>query len=136
MTTASKPRPRVKPTRRVTLSEFINGIACLTMTVIEPHVRTDPKITMFGYFLHRLAADFGLAFRFEPFAEQKRDGSEDYDVNIDPQRGHHSCTCKGNTYCGHCKHVESILALIKRGKIDVPSAKQQPAPEPIELEDL
>lgn len=62
-----------------------------------------------------------------PFAERKRNGSEDYDVNIDLARGYHSCTCKGNTYSGHCKHVESILALIQSGKIDAP---QQPKPLP------
>jgi hypothetical protein len=133
MSTSTKPRPRVKPERRVTIGEFVNGIACMSIAVIERRVRTEPKITVYGYFLHRLPADFGLAFRFEPFAEQKRNGSEDYDVNIDLARGYHSCSCKGNTYCGHCKHVESALALIKAGKIAVP---QQPAPEPFELENL
>lgn len=133
MTSASKARPRVKPERRVSLGEFVNGIACLSIATIEHRVRTQAKITVYGYFLHRLPADFGLAFRFEPFAEQKRNGSEDYDVNIDLARGHHSCTCKGNTYSGHCKHVESILALIQSGKIAVP---QQPAREPLPLEDL
>lgn len=132
MTTASKPRPRVKPERRVSLGEFVNSIACLSIATIEHRVRAEAKITVYGYFLHRLPADFGLAFRFEPFAEQKRNGSEDYDVNIDLARGYHSCTCKGNTYCGHCKHVESVLALIKSGKIAVPP---QPASEPIEFDD-
>jgi hypothetical protein len=55
-------------------------------------------------------------------------------VNLDLQRGQHSCTCKGNTYCGRCKHAEAILALIKSGKIDVPPAK--PQPELMPLEDL
>ncbi len=129
MATATKPRPLVKPERRVTLSQFVNNIACLSITSIERRVRSEPKISVFGYFLHRIPADFGLAFRFEPFAEQKRNGSEEYDVNIDLERGHHSCTCKGNTYCGHCKHVESILALIKSGKIDVPTTQPQAKPE-------
>lgn len=133
MSTATKSRPSVKPERRVTIGEFISGIACLSMAMIERRASAEPKITIYGYFLHRLPADFGLAFRFEPFAEQKRNGSEDYDVNIDLARGYHSCTCKGNTYCGHCKHVESVLALIKAGKIAVPP---QPAREPIVLEDL
>ncbi len=134
MTSASKPRPRAKPERRVTLGELVNGIACLSITVIEHRVRTEPKITIFGYFLYRLAADFGLAFRFEKFSTQVEDGEpSEYDVNIDLARGYHSCTCKGNTYSGHCKHVESILALIQSGKIAVP---QQPARERFPLEDL
>lgn len=66
MTTASKARPRVKPERRVSLGEFVNGIACLSIATIEHRVRTEAKITVYGYFLHRLPADFGLAFRVEP----------------------------------------------------------------------
>ena len=59
----------------------------------------------------------------------------EYDLLIDLERGFHSCTCKGNTYCGHCKHVESVLALLKSGKIALPAAKQQPAPEPVAFAD-
>ncbi len=128
MSTATKSRKRVKPERRVTISPPVNGGYAMLMTI-----GTGDKAKRFGYYVDPIPADFGLGFRFEKFAIDKVEGApSEYDVNIDLQRGFHSCTCKGNTYCGHCKHVESILALIKCGKIAAP---QQPAPEPIEFED-
>jgi hypothetical protein len=131
MSTATKSRKRVKPERHVTLGTPTNGVFALHMTI-----GTGEKAQHFGYYVQPMPADFGLGFHFEKFDVEKVEGEpSEYDVNIDLQRGYHSCTCKGNTYCGHCKHVESILALIKSGKIAVPAAKQPPAPEPIEFDD-
>jgi hypothetical protein len=128
MTTASKSRKRVKPERRVSIGTPTNGGYALAMTV-----GTGEKAKLFGYYVQPIPADFGLGYRFEKFStEQVEDEPSEYDVLIDLQRGYHSCTCKGNTYCGHCKHVESIVALIKGDKIAVP---QQPSPEPIEFDD-
>jgi hypothetical protein len=129
MTTATKSRKRVKPERHVAISKSCNGVYALAITI-----GTGEKAKQFGYYVRRIPADFGLAFHFEKFETEKVEGEDsEYEVNIDLQRGYHSCTCKGNTYCGHCKHVESVLALIKSGKIAVP---QQPPREPIVLEDL
>lgn len=129
MSTASKPRPRVKPQRKVNISAPVNGNHAMSMIV-----GTGERAKHYGYYVHRIPSDFGLAFHFEKFSIDQVPGEPaEYDVLIDRQRGCHSCTCKGNTYCGHCKHVESILALIQRGKIAVPP---QPARQPIVLEDL
>jgi hypothetical protein len=129
MTTASKSRPRVKPARHVTIGTEINGVFALHIAI-----GTGEKVKHFGYYVRRIPADFGIGFHVEKFDAEKVEGEDtEYDVHLDPQRGYHSCTCKGNTYCGHCKHVESLLALIQSGKIDVP---QQTAPEPLPLEDL
>jgi hypothetical protein len=129
MSTATKSRKRVNPERRVTISPFIAGGYAMLITI-----GTGEKAKHFGYYIDPIAADFGLAFHVEKFAIDKVEGEpSESDVNLDSQRGYHTCTCKGNTYSGHCKHVESILALIKSGKIAVP---QQPAREPIVLEDL
>jgi hypothetical protein len=129
MSTAMKSRKHVKPERRVTISPPVNGGYALLMTI-----GTGDKAKRFGYYVDPIPADFGLGFHFKKFAIDEVEGEpSEYDVNLDLQRGYHSCTCKGNTYCGHCKHVESILALIKGGKIAVP---RQPAREPIVLEDL
>jgi hypothetical protein len=131
MSTATKPRKRVKPERHVILGTPTNGVFALHMTI-----GTGEKAQHYGYYIQPVPADFGLGFHVEKFDVEKVEGApSEYDVNIDLQRGYHSCTCKGNTYCGHCKHVESILALIKSGKLAVPAAKQQPAPEPIEFDD-
>ncbi len=132
MSTATKPRERVKSERHVTIGATTNGVFALHMTI-----GSGEKAQHFGYYVSRIPADFGLGFRFEKFDVEKVEGEPaEYDVNIDLERGYHSCTCKGNTYHGHCKHVESVLALIQCDKIDMPSTKQQPAPERMELEDL
>jgi hypothetical protein len=127
MTTATKNRnrkPRSKPERHVTLGTPTNGVYALHMTI-----GTGEKAKHFGYYVRRIPADFGLAFRFEKFETEQVEGEpSDYDVLIDPERGYHSCTCKGGTFHGHCKHAESVLALIQSGKIDVPTAKPQAEP--------
>ncbi len=129
MSNATKPRKRVKPERHVTIGAPANNVFALHMTI-----GTGETAQHFGYYVSRIPADFGLGFHFEKFGVQQVEGEpSEYDVNIDLQRGYHSCTCKGNTYCGHCKHVESVLALITSGKITVP---QQPTPQPVEFEDL
>jgi hypothetical protein len=131
MTTATKSRKRVKPERRVQISPFFAGGYAMLLTI-----GTGEKAKRFGYYIDPIPADFGLAFHLEKFAIDKAEGEpSEYDVNLDLQRGSHSCTCKGNTYCGHCKHVESVLALIKSGKIDVPMPQPQTEPEPIEFDD-
>ena len=122
MSNASKSRKRVKPERRVQMSKIVNGGFAIAMTI-----GSGETAKQFNYFVEPIPADFGLGFHFEKFIHQQVEGEpSEYDVNIDLQRGYHSCTCKGNTYCGHCKHVESILALIKSGKIAVPAERNPP----------
>jgi hypothetical protein len=131
MSTATKSRKRVKPDRHVAIGAPCNNVFALHMTI-----GTGENAQHFGYYVQSIPADFGLGFRFEKFDVEKVEGEPSvYDVNIDLERGYHSCTCKGNTYCGHCKHVESVLALIQSGKIAVPAAKRQHVPEPIAFDD-
>jgi hypothetical protein len=126
MTTATKSRKRVKPERRVTIGKPVNGVFALAMTI-----GAGEKAKHFGYYVQSIPADFGLAFHFEKFSTEQEEGKDnEYDVNIDLQRGRHSCTCKGNTYSGHCKHVEALVSLIQSGKIDVPTAKPQAPQQP------
>jgi len=103
MQTATRTRkPRVKPARRVHL--YDGSPALLEMTI---------GAETFSYWLKPLAADFGTSFEVRKLLA---DGGDVYHVHIDEQ-GHHSCTCKGGTYCGHCKHLEAVLALRKAGKL-------------------
>jgi hypothetical protein len=128
MSTATNSRKRVKPERHVTIGASTNSVFALHMTI-----GTGETAQHFGYYVSRIASDFGLGFHFEKFGTEQVEGEpSEYDVNLDLERGYHSCTCKGNTYHGHCKHVESVLALIKSGKIAV---EQQPAPQPVEFDD-
>jgi hypothetical protein len=59
--------------------------------------------------------------------------SEEYDVLLDHKHGFHSCECKGFLRWHHCKHIDSLLALTKAGKLQSPP---QARPEPQLLEDL
>ncbi len=106
-------KPAVKPERRVEISKPVNGTVALHMTV-----GTGEKAKHFGYYVSRIPADFGLGFHFEKFETEKEEGKDsEYDVNIDMQTGRHTCTCNGHTYCGHCKHVEALVSLIRAGKL-------------------
>jgi hypothetical protein len=107
MSTVTKERKRVKAklARSARLGAEFNGVRTMLLTV--GHLQT-------GYYLSRLQADFGQGFRMEKFA---CDGGDVYDVNLDAAAGQHSCTCKGNTYHGHCKHVEALETLRTAGKL-------------------
>ena len=63
------------------------------------------------YWLSPLASDFGRAFRFE---KPEIDGDV-YDVLLEHDGD--SCTCKGHTHHGYCKHVDCCKALIAAGKL-------------------
>jgi hypothetical protein len=63
------------------------------------------------YWVSPLVSDFGRAFRFEKPAPEV----DVYDVLLEPSGD--SCTCKGHTYGGYCKHVDACRALIGAGKL-------------------
>jgi hypothetical protein len=76
------------------------------------------------YYLKALASDWGRAFEL---THLEADGGETYHVNLD--RDNPTCDCKGFVRHDHCKHVESLVALHLRGKLDVvrPPAGAKPA---------
>jgi hypothetical protein len=122
MTTATKARkPRPKPERRVHLYD---GFPMLLEMTIGP--------LSYSYWLTPIPADFGLGFEVRKLIG---DGGDVYHAHIDTEAGHHSCTCKGGTYHGHCKHVESIVALIRSGKISVPAPQRPAAAVPVQFDD-
>jgi hypothetical protein len=111
------------------LSKPVGGVYALHLTI-----GAGEKARSFGYYLQQIPADFGLGFHVEKFGVEQVEGEPtEYDVHIDTERNHHSCTCAGNTYHGHCKHVEAVLALIATGKIvaRIPATAkpQQAAPQ-------
>jgi len=117
MTTATRTRkPRTKPAR--TLHLYPGAPALLEMTI---------GADTFAYWLAPLPADFGAAFEVRKLLA---DGGDVYHVHLDDQ-GHHSCDCAGGSYCGHCKHLSAVLALVKCGKLTLPARKPVPAPEPL-----
>jgi hypothetical protein len=108
MVTSTKSRKSVKPDRRVyvvrggnrtTLSLSINGEETL-------------------YYLEPISSDFGNAFRLTK-VKGEWDGlrrlDEPYDVLLNGRES--SCTCKGHTYRGRCKHVDGLTTLRQRNLI-------------------
>ena len=69
-----------------------------------------------GYFIDRVPADFGTAYRLDKFSGAVRgDGDEHYHVHLDGER--HSCECKGFLYHGYCRHILGLLTLLREGKL-------------------
>jgi hypothetical protein len=85
---------------------------------------TTGKDTVF-YRLETLAADRGTGFRLTK-ADCGDGPGEHYDVLLDGQFS--SCECKGFLRWNHCKHLESLAALCKCGKIAVSGPAPKPAP--------
>jgi hypothetical protein len=95
--------------RSLRVSDAIHGVRTLVIT-------QDGDRTF--YDLKEIGVDFGRGFRVDKCAEgtgSDRDSSG-YDVHLDAQLGD-SCTCKGHTYKGKCKHVDSIKTLVNLGKL-------------------
>ena len=107
MSTMVKKAKRVKAklARSARLGTEFNGVRAMLLTVGKLQT---------GYYLSRIPADFGEAFRMEKFA---CDGGDVYDVNLDAATGNHTCTCKGGTYHGHCKHIDALKTLREAGKL-------------------
>ncbi len=77
------------------------------------------------YWVSALASDFGRAFRLE---KPGSEGTDVYDVCLDECASADSCTCKGNTYGGYCKHLDAVRALLAAG--DVPDDPKLTAYKP------
>jgi hypothetical protein len=82
----------------------------------------------------------GRAFRLVKVAGGSDREADHYDVLIDPH-GHDICECRGFLRHGHCKHVDSIRALLAVGAFEpacptcanhgfVPTANLDAAPCP------
>ena len=93
---------------------------------VQVLVLATSKDTTF-YMLHTLPADRVAGFRLSK--ADRGDGPEaEYDVRLDGQFS--SCECKGFLRWNHCKHVEGLAALVKCGKLSVPSVASKPESQP------
>ncbi|HWG41328.1 MAG TPA: hypothetical protein VN688_00980 [Gemmataceae bacterium] len=108
MATATKSRKPATKSRKATIGTLTNGKLLLCITQ-GSDVRS--------YLLTPIPSDFGTGFHL--LKGDNGDGSprEEYDVLLAGRDS--SCTCKGHTYHGHCKHVESLTALHNAGKLNV-----------------
>lgn len=120
MSTTTTKRERVnKPERKCRLETAPDGTTVLVITIITRGPRIGVREEVFRYRLRSLDAGVGLAFRLEKLDHIEEGEPTNYDVCLDPDGitdpdgGAHSCECKGYLRWGHCKHVDSTLALIE-----------------------
>ena len=104
-TATRKPRQRRKHVR--TVKVLVGPAAGNPMTFVR--ITVDGKAAY--YWIGPLASDFGKGFRFE----KPEIGGDAYDVLVDPAGD--SCTCKGHSYGGYCKHVDCCRALLGAGQL-------------------
>ena len=104
-TSARKPRQRRKHERSVKV--LVEATAGNPMLFVRITQGGKPSY----YWVSPLASDFGKGFRFEKPAPDV----DVYDVLL--EQGGDSCTCKGHTYGGYCKHVDCCRALLGAGKL-------------------
>src|SRR5262245_55185302 len=104
VTVTLKPRQRRKPERFCKIVHQ-DGKAVLVIRVKLSKTREQTDT----YTLEPIPSDFGHGLLLN-----KQDGSS-YAVLLSGPDS--TCDCKGHTQHGHCKHVESLLALQQRGKL-------------------
>jgi hypothetical protein len=117
-TTAPRPRrQRPKPPRSCKLSRSA-GVQVLTLKVGKD---------VDNYFLEEIGAAEGRGFQLTRIATEKEPEAI-YHVNLNDSDSQHSCDCKGFCRWGHCKHADSLLALLQRGKLPTTAPDCQPFP--------
>jgi hypothetical protein len=103
---ATTKRARVKPARSIRLVVPLNaegGNGLVRITVGKEAA---------DYFLARIPADFGTAFRLEKVGEED---ATPYHVNLNGRQS--TCECKGFTRWNRCKHVDGLAALNAAGRL-------------------
>ena len=98
------PRQRKKPAR---FCKLVRQGADTVLVIRQARPRSADLID--AYTLEPIPSDFGRGLLLH-----KHDG-QSYAVNLSGPDS--TCDCKGHTQHGHCKHVESLLALQQRGKL-------------------
>ena len=71
------------------------------------------------YHLTRIPCDDGEGWHLDKLDENGHVLAE-YDVNLYPSNGHHACDCAGGTYRGSCRHISSLVALHRAGRLSRP----------------
>src|SRR6185436_16036170 len=71
------------------------------------------------YHLTRIPCDDGEGWHLDKIDENGHVLAE-YDVNLYPSNGHHACDCPGGTYRGSCRHISSLVALHRAGRLSRP----------------
>src|SRR5262249_9805945 len=104
------------PPRSASLATLSNG-----RTVLWLHQGEESR----AYALVTLKSDFGDAFRLTK-ADDGDGHAEEYDVLLDMEHKFHTCECRGFLRWQHCKHVDSLLALVQSGRLAAPAPKPQP----------
>jgi hypothetical protein len=115
MKSLTKARPRSKPSRSVRLYEGTPALVSMTIGSEQADYWLAP--------IPDAAFGQGYTMTKAATAENPEPGTP-YAVNVDGERS--TCECKGHLRWGHCRHVESLLALQKAGRLPSPPASLDP----------
>jgi len=128
--TATVEEPRTagqQKTRTARYRHLTENLGTLDMAIVK-----GKKVEEFSYYVEDLGTDYDdrngstnayRCFRLTKARHQQKPGEpSNYDIQIDPeaesaQHKGHSCECLGFLRWGKCKHVSSLFALIRNGKI-------------------
>src|SRR5262249_12412995 len=105
MRTVTQTRCKKPAQRTMSIGKPVNGTFALKLCVGR-------SIT--GYYCTRLSPDVFNLLKFG--ADAGTDGEErEYHVNLTDQQ--HGCSCRGYLKHGHCKHRDSLSALVSSGRV-------------------
>lgn len=114
LTTAARP-VKAKPRKKDRTVRVLALLPDRTAGVLQI---AEGKVTD-RYFFSEVPDDFGRGFlveKWQPGTEQAAGFiCRSYHVNVDGKAS--SCECLGHTRWSHCRHVESLTALIAAGKL-------------------
>src|SRR4051812_16766036 len=81
-------------------------------------ITVDGKTTVYALEEWKHCQGPARAFRLTKIGQRKADDAPNYDVqNVTADKRSGQCECKGFLRWHHCKHVDSLAALIERGTV-------------------
>jgi hypothetical protein len=131
-----KPKREAGDKRTAQLWEAGSGRWVLQLTTWRPRSAAADQF----YHLTALPSDWGRGFALVKITDDAE--RPVYHVNLNSEDP--TCDCKGHQRWGRCKHVEALLALQGKGKLDAvqapapaaPAPKPKPPAVPVALDDL
>jgi hypothetical protein len=108
---ASKPRSRKVGLVLPLNGQGQNGVVRITEVV----GKRAPRVVVDEYLVDRVASEIGgEAFRM---VKRDYDPSRDHDYHVLVHGDASTCECDGFNSHGHCRHVESLAALLVAGRL-------------------
>ncbi len=110
---ATATRNRTKPLRLCNICRDLEH--GLVLTILQQHAKGHLREEIDAYAVEELPNDSqtGSEYTLIKIAGREHVGAR-YECSA---HGERFCQCRGYTRWGHCKHIESLVALRKRGRV-------------------